>query len=93
MLPTKTVPNHYSIITGLYSENGGIIFNEFHEPYANIDYEIMDTLKVRNSRWYHGGSIWKTLKPAFCFVGSVITLIIPPTAGVANVVALRPLCI
>ena len=90
---TKIFPNHDSIFTGLYTENHGIIFNEFHDPYTNTHYKIWDTIEVRNSRWYHGESTWKTLKPAFCFVGSVITLIIPPTAGVANVVAPRPLCI
>ena len=62
VFPTKTFPNHYSIVTGLYPENHGIIFNEFHDPYTNTDYNIRDTVEVRNSRWYHGESIWETLK-------------------------------
>jgi predicted AlkP superfamily pyrophosphatase or phosphodiesterase len=62
VFPTKTFPNHYSIVTGLYPENHGIIFNNFHDPYTNTDYKIWDTTEVRNSRWYRGEAIWETLK-------------------------------
>jgi predicted AlkP superfamily pyrophosphatase or phosphodiesterase len=62
VFPTKTFPNHYSIVTGLYPENHGIIFNEFHDPYTNRYYKIWDTTEVRNSRWYRGEAIWETLK-------------------------------
>ena len=62
VFPTKTFPNHYSIVTGLYPENHGIIFNEFHDPFTNTDYAIWDTVEVRNSKWYHGETIWETLK-------------------------------
>jgi predicted AlkP superfamily pyrophosphatase or phosphodiesterase len=62
VFPTKTFPNHYSIVTGLYPENHGIIFNEFHDPYTNSDYKIWDITEVRNSRWYRGEAIWETLK-------------------------------
>ncbi len=62
VFPTKTFPNHYSIVTGLYPENHGIIFNEFHDPYTNRDYKTWDTTEVRDARWYRGEVIWETLK-------------------------------
>lgn len=62
VFPTKTFPNHYTIVTGLYPENHGIIFNEFHDPYTKEDYAIWDTTEVTNSRWYRGEAIWETLK-------------------------------
>ena len=34
VFPSKTFPNHISIITGMYAENHGIIFNKF-ENIAN----------------------------------------------------------
>ena len=33
--PPKTFPNHYSIVTGLYPENHGIIANTFINPITN----------------------------------------------------------
>ncbi len=30
--PTKTFPNHYTIVTGLYPQNHGIIANNMYDP-------------------------------------------------------------
>ena len=30
--PTKTFPNHYSMATGLYPDNHGIVLNSFYDP-------------------------------------------------------------
>ena len=32
VFPTKTFPNHISIVTGLYPENHGIIANRMYDP-------------------------------------------------------------
>ena len=32
VFPSKTFPNHLSIVTGMYPENHGIIMNSFSEP-------------------------------------------------------------
>jgi predicted AlkP superfamily pyrophosphatase or phosphodiesterase len=61
VFPTKTFPNHYSIVTGLYPENHGIIFNEFHDPYTNRFFAIWDSAEVRDAWWYRGEAIWETL--------------------------------
>ncbi len=58
--PTKTFPNHYSIITGMYPENHGIIFNSFTNTFTNETYRIGDTISTRESKWYKGETFWET---------------------------------
>ncbi len=78
--PSKTFPNHYTIVTGLYPENHGIIYNNFENPFTGKYFRIGDTSSVRNGRWYWGEAIWQTaerqgLKTASYFwPGSELTL-------------------
>lgn len=58
--PTKTFPNHISIITGMYPENHGIIFNQFEEIETGEIYQLSDTAAVRNPNWYKGEAFWTT---------------------------------
>ena len=58
--PSKTFPNHYSIITGLYPENHGIISNSFTDPFTGEGYRLGDTLSVRDAKWYRGEAFWET---------------------------------
>ncbi len=58
--PSKTFPNHYTIVTGLYPENHGIIANSFIDPFTHEKYSIGDTAAVRNPFWYKGEAIWET---------------------------------
>jgi len=60
VFPTKTFPNHISIITGLFPENHGIIFNDFKDPFSGREYRIRDSVEVRDSRWYKGEAFWET---------------------------------
>ena len=72
--PTKTFPNHYTIATGLYPENHGIIENNI------FDFDTVFTLgkreEVQNSRWWLGEPIWVTAEKqgqkagAFFFPGT-----------------------
>lgn len=41
--PSKTYPNHYSIVTGMYPENHGIIANSFTNPSNNQKYSLYDS--------------------------------------------------
>jgi predicted AlkP superfamily pyrophosphatase or phosphodiesterase len=74
--PSKTFPNHYSIITGMYPENHGIIFNSFTNTFTGETYRIGDTISTRQSKWYKGEAFWETanrhnIKTAsFFWVGS-----------------------
>ncbi|MBK7105788.1 MAG: alkaline phosphatase family protein [Ignavibacteriae bacterium] len=60
--PSKTFPNHYSIITGMYPENHGIISNFFINPFTKEKYRLGDTNSVRNSKWYLGEAFWETAR-------------------------------
>ena len=62
VFPTKTFPNHISIITGMYPENHGIIANEFVDIKNNAEYKIWDSSVVRNSKWYKGEAFWETAR-------------------------------
>ena len=58
--PTKTFPNHQSMITGMYIENHGIISNNFWDRMDNSWYGMQDTISTRDSRWYLGEAFWET---------------------------------
>jgi len=58
--PSKTFPNHYSIATGLYPQNHGLVNNRFVNPASGAKYKVGDTVSVRDDRWYQGETIWAT---------------------------------
>ncbi|XP_051880265.1 venom phosphodiesterase 2-like [Pristis pectinata] len=57
--PTKTFPNHYSIITGLYPESHGVIDNSMYDVDMNALYNIREEEK-NNPLWYKGQPLWLT---------------------------------
>ncbi len=58
--PTKTFPNHISIITGMYPAHHGIISNGFWDNFTNTHYSMSDTNEVKNAKWYKGEAFWET---------------------------------
>ncbi len=58
--PSKTFPNHYSMATGLYPDNHGIVHNNFYCPALDMVYRIGDRQMVENSAFYSGEPIWVT---------------------------------
>ena len=58
--PTKTFPNHYSMATGLYPDNHGIVQNSFYDPNLDKHYRIRDREAVNNPEFYSGEPIWVT---------------------------------
>lgn len=55
--PTKTFPNHYSIVTGLYPDHHGIINNVFYDGLLNESFSL-STQSKNDSRFYGGNPIW-----------------------------------
>lgn len=55
--PTKTFPNHYSIVTGLYPDHHGIINNVFYDAQLNESFSLSSKAK-NDSRFYGGNPIW-----------------------------------
>ncbi|XP_043963201.1 ectonucleotide pyrophosphatase/phosphodiesterase family member 1 isoform X1 [Gambusia affinis] len=57
--PTKTFPNHYSIVTGLYPESHGIVDNKMYDVTRNAFFSLK-TEEKWNSDWYQGEPVWLT---------------------------------
>ncbi|OXA96077.1 alkaline phosphatase family protein [Flavobacterium hercynium] len=55
--PSKTFPNHYSIVTGLYPDHHGIINNVFYDPNLKETFNLSSNAK-NDSRFYGGNPIW-----------------------------------
>lgn len=60
--PSKTFPNHYSIITGMYAGNHGIVDNKFYDAKQQSIYSIPDKAAVRNPNFYGGTPLWQWLQ-------------------------------
>lgn len=74
--PTLTFPNHYSIATGLYPANHGIVANDFRDPESGDWYRYKSARIVQQGRWYGGEPIWVAaekngmVSAAFFFIGT-----------------------
>ena len=74
--PTKTFPNHYSIATGMYPDNHGLLSNKFYSYEKKKLYSIGDRETVEDGTFYGGTPIWVQAHKAglvtasYFFVGS-----------------------
>lgn len=59
VFPSKTFPNHYSLVTGLYPEHHGIVSNTMEDE-ALGRFSLGDTNAVRDARWWGGEPLWVT---------------------------------
>ncbi|MDX6183199.1 ectonucleotide pyrophosphatase/phosphodiesterase [Flavobacterium sp. Fl-77] len=55
--PSKTFPNHYAMVTGLYPDHHGIINNVFYDAALNDSFSLSSKAK-NDSRFYGGNPIW-----------------------------------
>ena len=61
VFPTKTFPNHLSIVTGNYPKNHGIISNRMYDSEFDEIYYIGEGSKpVLDPKWYEAEPIWVT---------------------------------
>src|SRR5690606_6828341 len=60
--PSKTFPNHYSIVTGMYPGHHGLVDNTFYDPERGTLYELSDRVLVKDEYYYGGTPIWKLAK-------------------------------
>lgn len=74
--PTLTFPNHYTIATGLYPGDHGIVANNFPSRDRTRWYQYKRRETVQDGRWYGGEPIWVAaeragmVSAAFFFVGT-----------------------
>ncbi len=60
VFPSKTFPNHYSIVTGMYADHHGLVSNGFYDPQRQQTYAMSDRAAVQDGSWYGGEPIWVT---------------------------------
>lgn len=58
--PSKTFPNHYTIVTGLYPEHHGIVSNTMIDPAIGPERFTMSSATAKDSRWWGGEPLWVT---------------------------------
>jgi len=74
--PSKTFPNHYTLVTGLYPGHHGLVDNHFYDKDLALAYTMRNRNMVENPKFYGGTPLWQLaqqhgLKSASCFwVGS-----------------------
>lgn len=72
--PTKTFPNHYTIATGLYPQNHGIVENNVYD-FGEV-FTMSKRKEVENPRWWGGEPVWVSaqkqgqIAASYFFVGT-----------------------
>jgi predicted AlkP superfamily pyrophosphatase or phosphodiesterase len=56
--PSKTFPNHYTIVTGLYPGHHGIVANVIRDPRTGRTFRMTNPREVRDPMWWGGEPIW-----------------------------------
>lgn len=62
--PSKTVPNHYSIVTGLYPGHHGMVANVIRDPQSGRLFERTNRREVEDPMWWGGDPVWNTAQRA-----------------------------
>lgn len=62
--PTKTFPNHYTIVTGLRPDHHGLVANTMWDPEMESSFSLGNREAIKNPAWYGGTPIWVTAERA-----------------------------
>jgi predicted AlkP superfamily pyrophosphatase or phosphodiesterase len=57
--PSKTFPNHYTLVTGLYPGNHGLVDNHFYDPETRRQYSMKDKAIAVDPKYYGGTPLWQ----------------------------------
>jgi predicted AlkP superfamily pyrophosphatase or phosphodiesterase len=71
VFPSKTFPNHYSIVTGLYPGRHGIVSNNMLDPALPGRFTLGTPVVQQNTRWWGGEPIWVTVERQGQFAGTM----------------------
>ena len=58
--PSKTFPNHYTIVTGLYPDHHGIIANRFYDQQTKRMFSLGNKATKQDPYFWGGEPIWNT---------------------------------
>jgi predicted AlkP superfamily pyrophosphatase or phosphodiesterase len=56
--PTKTFPNHYTLVTGLYPGHHGVVGNSMRDPHTGRTFSMSNRAEVAAPLWWGGEPIW-----------------------------------
>jgi predicted AlkP superfamily pyrophosphatase or phosphodiesterase len=62
--PSKTFPNHYTIVTGLYPGHHGIVANNIFDPPTGRTFATTKRAEVQDPMWWGGTPIWTLVEQA-----------------------------
>ena len=62
--PSKTFPNHYTIVTGLYPAHHGIIANTIRDAATGRMFSLGNLREVYDPMWWGGEPLWVTAERA-----------------------------
>jgi len=62
--PSKTFPNHYTIVTGLYPGHHGIVANTVKDPATGRRLSMSNSRENQDPMWWGGEPLWVTLRRA-----------------------------
>lgn len=62
VFPTKTFPTHYSMVTGLYPDQTGVISNNMEDPDLPGRFSLRNREAIIDGRWYGGEPVWNTIQ-------------------------------
>lgn len=62
--PSKTFPNHYTIVTGLYPGHHGVVANAVKDPATGRRLTMSNSKEVQDPMWWGGEPIWVTVQRA-----------------------------
>ncbi len=57
--PSKTFPNHYTIVTGLYPNHHGLVDNTFYDSIRDVNYATKKRELVEDAFYYGGVPLWQ----------------------------------
>jgi predicted AlkP superfamily pyrophosphatase or phosphodiesterase len=60
IFPSKTFPNHYTIVTGLYPDRHGIVSNSMIDPALPGRFTLANRGVQADTRWWGGEPLWVT---------------------------------
>jgi predicted AlkP superfamily pyrophosphatase or phosphodiesterase len=58
--PTKTFPNHYTLVTGLVPDHHGMVANAMWDPVFEARFSMSNRDEVQDGRWWGGEPVWVT---------------------------------
>lgn len=62
--PSKTFPNHYTLVTGLYPGHHGLVANNIKDPQTGRWFSLSNRREVQDPMWWGGEPLWVRLQNA-----------------------------